>query len=228
MSIYFVSFGNEMYKNSRIRIKNEVESLNLVDNIKIYTEHDLFNMPDFWDKHKTFVLSNKRGYGYWIWKSYLIMKTLNEMNDNDILIYADAGCEISLQLKAYMKHIIEMTNTTETGIISVETSCIEKMWTKEDLFNYLDCYNLKDTNQLHATFFFIRKCEHSIFIVNEWYRISCIYSLLDDSQSDLPNSKIFQEHRHDQSIFSLLRKKYGTYIISEGGYIPILGSRIRN
>jgi hypothetical protein len=228
MSIYFVSFGNEMYTNSRIRIKNEVESLNLIDNIKIYTEHDLFNIPEFWDKHKTFILSNKRGYGYWIWKSYLTLKTMTEMNDNDILIYADAGCEISLQLKDYMKHIIEIAKTTESGIVSIELNCIEKMFTKEDLFKYLDCDNLKNTNQLHATFFFIRKCEHTMNIIKEWYRISSIYSLIDDTPSILPNSNIFYEHRHDQSIFSLLRKKYGTHIIFEGGYIPILDSRIRN
>jgi hypothetical protein len=64
-------------------------------------------------------------------------------------------------------------------------------------------------------------------IIREWYRISSIYSLIDDSASILPNSNIFHKHRPDQSIFLLLRKKYETHIISEGGYIHILGSRIR-
>ena len=232
MPVYFLSFGNEMFKNSLIRIRKEIESINMVDNIRTYTEYDLINNPDFWDKHKQFILSNKRGYGYWLWKSYLTLKTLEEMNDGDVLIYADAGCKIEIDRVNYMKQMIEITKQTESGIVSIEMPWnIEETWTKEDLFKYLDCGHLRGTPQLHATFFFIRKCKKSMDIVNEWYQISCIYSLLDDTPSILPNAHTFKEHRHDQSIFSLLRKKYKTYIISASSnekYIPILDSRIRN
>ena len=40
---------------------------------------------------------------------------------------------------------------------------------------------------------------------------SCIYHLLDDSKSVNPNYPGFNEHRHDQSIFSLLTKKHGLF-----------------
>ena len=56
-------------------------------------------MPEFWNNHSEFILANKRGYGYWLWKPYLIMKTLEQMNDNDILVYADCGCEIESNKK---------------------------------------------------------------------------------------------------------------------------------
>ena len=50
---------------------------------------------EYWNKHKNFILNtkHKKGHGYYIWKPYLIQKTMNKMNDGDILLYSDAGCE---------------------------------------------------------------------------------------------------------------------------------------
>ena len=42
--------------------------------------------------------------------------------------------------------------------------------------------------------------------INEWYDLGCDYHNIDDSPSISKNSDIFIEHRHDQSIFSLLLK----------------------
>ena len=48
-------------------------------------------------------------------------------------------------------------------------------------------------------------------LVNEWYKISSIYHLIDDSESVSKNNPSFRQHRHDQSIFSLLTKKYNIF-----------------
>jgi hypothetical protein len=232
MSIHFLSFGNEMYKNSIIRIANEIKSTNMVNYIHTYNEFDLMEMPEFWEKHKKFILSNKRGYGYWLWKSFLILKTLNEMNEGDILIYADAGCEILINNRNQFNNSISLLNYDKSGFISFEMRTnIEKVWTKSDLFDYLNCFDLKDTPQLHATYFFVKKCENSMNIVEKWYEISSIYSLLDDTPSNVANDISFIEHRHDQSILSLLRKLYNTIIIKENDFHYfnfIRESRIRN
>ncbi len=73
----------------------------LFNKIYSFTEQDLINDSDFWNKHKDFILKNKRGYGYWVWKPYLISKILKEINDNDILLYLDAGCELNVNGKDY-------------------------------------------------------------------------------------------------------------------------------
>jgi len=57
--------------------------------------------------------------------------------------------------------------------------------------------------------FFI--CKKTRDLVNEWYSVACKYNLIDDSPSIKPNAEGFKEHRHDQSIFSLLTKKYGIF-----------------
>jgi hypothetical protein len=48
-------------------------------------------------------------------------------------------------------------------------------------------------------------------LINEWYNIGCDYHNIDDTPSLEKNFDSFKEHRHDQSIFSLLLKKNNLY-----------------
>ena len=50
-------------------------------------------------------------------------------------------------------------------------------------------------------------CKETRSLIDEWYNISCDYHLIDDSPSIISNHNEFREHRHDQSILSLLIKK---------------------
>ena len=52
-------------------------------------------------------------------------------------------------------------------------------------------------------------------MVEEWYETCCNYHLLNDEPSIIPNDASFSENRHDQSIWSIIRYKYGTEIIGE-------------
>jgi len=54
-------------------------------------------------------------------------------------------------------------------------------------------------------------CQETRDFVNEWYNVGCDYHNIDDSPSIIKNLDSFIEHRHDQSIFSLLTKKYDLY-----------------
>ena len=44
----------------------------------------------FFNKNRD-ILSRSRGAGYWLWKPYFILKTLNAVSDGDVIFYADAG-----------------------------------------------------------------------------------------------------------------------------------------
>lgn len=215
-----LTFGNESYYDSLNRIKNEALSFNIFDKILIYTDINLKNdFPDFWEKHKNFIINNGRGYGYWIWKSYLTLKTLENMDENDILVYVDAGCSLNNKGVNRLNEYFEIVKNNECGNISFKLIHSEKTWTKMDTFNY---FNIKDTDeyfnseQLIGGIFVIRKCNCTLNIVNNWYNtMSNNYNLIDDSQSILQNHYTFIENRHDQSIFSLIRKIYGTISLSD-------------
>jgi hypothetical protein len=232
---FFISFGNQRYYNSINRIKNEAESFNIFDNIVVYNDENLKNIfPEFWSAHGNFINNNNRGYGYWIWKSFLVLKTLESMNENDILVYADAGCELNNNGINRLKEYFEIVKNSNYGILSFELIHPEKQWTKMDLFNELDMntYEHLNNRQLMATSFILKKCDHTMKLVGEWYKYSSNYHLIDDSNSNAKNDDMFCEHRHDQSIFSLIRKKYGTEIMfdevdSYHDFTPIKAKRIR-
>ncbi|MGL5889875.1 MAG: hypothetical protein ACRC3B_08315, partial [Bacteroidia bacterium] len=53
------------------------------------TRSDL-EKTDFYKQYR-FILDQPRGGGYWLWKPYYILETLKQMNEGDILVYADSA-----------------------------------------------------------------------------------------------------------------------------------------
>jgi len=232
--IYAMSFGggNQNYHDAVKRIENEMYIVNVFDKIYIYTDYDLKNDNSFWNKHAKFIENNSRGYGYWIWKPYLIMKTLEKINNNDILLYLDAGCELPNNENNHNK-ILELINKCdENNILYTKTGTNEKMYNKMDLLNYMNMNNdpIKNSIQNQATIIFLKKNSKTESFIKEWYYIACNYHLLDDTPSLSENDSSFVEHRHDQSIFSLLTKtdKYGFNENNVIEPLPFLLSRKRN
>lgn len=208
----FITFGagGQNYYDAGKRLIKQAKSTGYFDKIILYTDKDLKNDKEFWNQHSNFISKNKRGYGYWIWKSYIIKKTMEIMKDGDILLYLDCGCEIGGSKQLF---IPEFFNYVKKDKIIGSPACIEKEWCKKDLIKYLNVDNKKILNsrqrQAGTSMYLI--CNETINLVNEWYKLCCNYHMIDDSPSIEPNLDCFKEHRHDQSIFSLLTKKYKMY-----------------
>ena len=172
---------------------------------------ELVKIDDFYNENKK-ILDSPTGDGYWLWKPYLIMKTLNQMKENDILLYLDIGCEIDIRKK---DKILELIEKVKEDLIIGSFTHNDKDWSKFDLVDRLQITNpillLKPQHQ--ASCIMIKKCQKTIDLVKEWYEISYEnnYHYIDDSKSIKKNLIGFREHRHDQSIFSLLTKKYNIY-----------------
>jgi hypothetical protein len=216
---YFITFANENFEGALKRISQQVSLMNVFDVIYPYTDKDLESFTEFWDRHGEFVKNNPKGHGYWIWKSYLTLKTLEEMNDGDILVYADAGCEINYEGITTLDSFIHIVKTNNKGFLSFQLNDLmyhhEERWTKMDLLRHfgVDVPHFCSSLQLHSTYFVLEKCPNTMKIVNMWYDTVCNYHFIDDSPSILENNKYFCEHRHDQSVFSVIRKLYETQFI---------------
>ena len=80
MVLKFITFGSHNggvhsnYIDAATRLANQVKELKLFDEIIVYTGYNLKEDTEFWNKHSEFILNNRRGFGYWIWKPYIIKK----------------------------------------------------------------------------------------------------------------------------------------------------------
>jgi hypothetical protein len=235
-TIWAMSFGggNQDYRDAVKRISNEFYETGIFEEILAYTDADLKADSEFWGKHGDFIEKNKRGYGYWLWKPYLIKKVLDKMKENDILFYLDSGCEIKNDGNNKLNKFIELCD--DHNILYTTEGYNEKSYTKMDTFSKMNMINDKILNstQYQAGVLVIKKNEMMTNFINEWYSIGCEYHFIDDSDSILSNDIAFIDNRHDQSIFSLLLKsdKYKNDIYTSNNLItnmyPILTSRKRN
>ena len=209
--VRFITFGSHAnYIEAGQRLCNQAVSLKLFNHIELYTFENLKSDPEFYNKHLDFVLKNKRGAGYWLWKPYLIHKNLQDMKNGDILLFLDCGCELDVSNR--MK-IVEMFHLVNKYKLITTSTQIEVIWNKMDLLVELQMLQnehlMTRQKQSGASAWLV--CDETRKLAKDWYDIACSnnYHFIDDTPSILPNVDGFKEHRHDQSIFSLLIKKYG-------------------
>ena len=84
--IHLISYADKNFKNSIKRLYNEAEKTGWFDSITLYGPENLDT--NFKNKFKN-ILKHKRIAGYGIWRPYIINKKLNDISENDILIYLD-------------------------------------------------------------------------------------------------------------------------------------------
>jgi len=210
MKVYFITFGNEPWHASVQCLCEEARESGVFDVVRGYKESDL----DEWNR--TYCDNNPRGYGHWIWKSYVCLKTLEEAEEDDVIIYADAGCVLNHSAKQRLYEYIDMVTKSPYGIIGFQMTHVERHWTKRELLHKFECDNrsdILDSGQIEATAFVLRKCPHAVDIIREWNSISKQDPFYINTTTVVQQHEGFREHRHDQSIFSLLLKTRGALVL---------------
>ena len=81
---------------------------------------------------------------------------------------------------------------------------------------------IKDSGQRVGGIHIFQKSPQAMAFVQEWLSLAKTeaYHFLDDSPSVTQNDPCFREHRHDQSIFSVLTKIHGAVVIPDETYPP--------
>lgn len=195
-----INYANHKFKWARIFSKVASVKLGRLDHFFSYT-------PDVIDEGfastNQQILSNKRGAGYWLWKPYIISKVLSETQEGDWLVYIDAG---GFLFKSIIP-IIEKAEQIEQSVVGFELPLIEKQWTKTEVLSHFAVNkDLMESNQLMATMVLIKNDIQGRCFVKDWLTACCNYELISD-ETFYPQSNSFLEHRHDQSLFSVLYKK---------------------
>ncbi|MSP95319.1 MAG: hypothetical protein EXR00_08615 [Alphaproteobacteria bacterium] len=170
--------------------------------------------PAFVERNRA-ILDAPRGAGYWLWKPHLILKTLREtMEEGDVLFYADAGCHFVGSAGPVVELCRRQPDETPLLLFSHEPAQHKnRAWTKRDCFHYmgLDAPPFLDAGQVAGTFLACRKTKGGLAFIEEWLSYAQDPRLITDAPNEcgLPNYPEFQDHRHDQSILSLLAVRHG-------------------
>lgn len=174
------------------------------------------------------VLSLKRGAGYWLWKPYLIDKYLRLISENDYLIYTDSGLLFVESIDDLIE--LEKDSLNTDGVLLTETTQwipsgppwkapLEFEWTKRDAFvlTETDVPEITHTVQANAAFMVFQPRDKAFSFLSEWLKWGSDLRAITDMANCKGKSNYdgFNEHRHDQSLMSILGKKFGFRIVGD-------------
>ena len=148
-------------------------------------------------------LEQQRGAGYWLWKPYIIYYQLLLLNDDDYLIYSDAGVE-------FVGNVREVINRMDQDIFMFTNGHVHSEWCKGSVLNaILHEHPGPEVKQVQASVIFFKVTQKVKDFVKEWLLWCQMPGFIDDSPSESANYPTFAEHRHDQAILTCLAIKHG-------------------
>lgn len=200
------------YANDRYASKQERNS---VSGLQVGTFDEALSFgPDDIDgafyRHNQTILSAPRGNGYWLWKPYFIYKTLSMIDSGDFLMYADSGC----YFVASVDPLVDLVSGSPRGLILFTLSPAQTngKWTKRDCFHFMGLDDqFRHDPQILASFVCMVKSDFTISFVRKWLDFAMMGHIITDAPNvcGKPNYPEFIDHRHDQSILSLLGRHQG-------------------
>lgn len=206
MKTYYCNFSDINYRSNQNLLIQHVKQNSIFDNVLPFYREDIEN-TEFYSQNKK-ILDAERLCGYALWKPYVILESFKKINYGDIVVYMDCGDipfqGINEEIKRYLAYNDQYLITTVVHQ--------NKKYTKRDCFVYMNCDEEYYWNgiQLENGFVAFKKTDSNISLVTEWLDYCkderCVTDISNTSGKE--NLSGFIDHRHDQSILSLLQLKY--------------------
>lgn len=208
----YITFSGDRYHNTTERIVKDAPRLG-ADDVFVYDDvwlmrhrHEFYLQNQWaWNHPRT------RGFGWFIWKPFLIMDALNRVNDGDIVLFTDAD--------TYPIHdfsmLYDICKANEGVMLFSAVGCSHRHWCKRDCFIIMGQdepkYNAEIVQHGVARFMCFQKGPRrpQQFLM-EWLAYCCnpLANTFDKSVI-APEYPELREHRCEQAIMTNLAHKYG-------------------
>lgn len=200
--VFLISYGDgEVYmRNQNYQIQSAINKG--FDVFIAYRKEHIDG--SFYEQHKK-ILEQPRFAGYSLWRPYIILETLKMMAENDILFYMDSGAYFS----ASIQPIIDILNQPDTNIVLFENFHTNRHYAKRDTYEIMNVdLKHRDDMQLESGFLAFKNCQQTKDFIQKWLEYCTVERAITDMPSQCQEFDDFWDHRHEQSILTLLYIKY--------------------
>jgi len=201
--VHLVTFANgDIYIKSQ-EILNETINIANIDTHTMWRDTDIIK-TQFYKNNKD-IFKNTTGFGLWIWKPFIILEKLKEINDGDYVYYQDSSKYDLDGFKKSIRPIIEFMKNNNTDILpGLVTHNINKYLVQEECFKYMDADTdyYKNHKHIQTSPLFVKKTDFSIKFIREWLN----YCTVPVCIKKLNRKKC--AHQYDQAIVNILLVKY--------------------
>jgi len=161
------------------------------------------------------IMSAKRGAGYWLWKPFIILDAMSSVPDGTPVLYTD----IALTFVADPSPLLALAEQHPVSLFGMSSGQPATAWTKRDCFIELDADTPEFWNlpQLWAGMQLYRAGPEARTFLHKLCKAMTNEAALTDQPNiyGLPDLPTFRDHRHDQSILTILAHKEGVPIFPD-------------
>ena len=209
MKVLFNYAHNKFFQSQKLNTKTGYE----VGGFDKVFEFGYNDMDSEYRTQNKYILDKPKGAGYWMWKYYFAKKLLNDNDipDGSYIFYADSGCYFTDNID----HLINVMERDNISIMTFRQNHQAFALTKRDAFILTDTDEPKYTHTAMRCggWFLLRKNDESRMFINDCYDYSLDYRIITDDGNEMgfENYKGFRFHRHDESIITIVSKKWELY-----------------
>lgn len=206
--LYFLVYNDNTHNDY---IRQLLESVKIFGNEFTIIEFNKNDIDEEFMQKNSSILNCHRGGGYWLWKPYIINETLKKINYGDIIFYMDSKYYFIEKFRNlylnYMENndLIVWKNKPNEPVFYMKNFCKMDVILKYNMANKVFLENCEDC---WAGALIVKKTKNTVNYIKEWLDMCCVYENISDSKSKNKNADIFIEHRHDQSLLSIILHKY--------------------
>lgn len=180
---------------------------------RLYTpEHPV--LADLRQKHPS-IMAASRGAGYWLWKPFIIMDMLNSVPDGTTVLYTD----VAMTFIADPAPLTSLAKQHPVCLFKMSGPMLEGTWTKRDCFVEMgaDTDEFWSLPQLLGGIQLYRAGPEARQFVSLLAEAMASETRLTDKPNihGLPNLPGFIDHRHDQSVLTIVARQQGAAIFRD-------------
>ena len=154
------------------------------------------------------IMAAARGGGYWLWKPFIIRDAMRNSADGDAILYSDCA----MVFVADPAPLLALSRNYPIVLFEMSSGQLEKDWTKRDCFLIL--------NADEPIFWNVPQLWGGVQLYRVGPEARAFIDVLCEAMSDahvltdlpnihgLPDLPGFRAHRHDQSVLTILARKF--------------------